>query len=291
MNTAWSIDWLSITFKTGVSDLDFRKVLSFGFPLKTWQRDKGKFGYQQAFIHPFGILVMSNAARPEMGVHVSFSGRALRSLADVGTSGIELLEWALNERGRITRLDLAIDVFDQAIDPIALAKCARVLVNPGTARKWSYVQGHDGGTTAYIGSRKSERFLRIYDKAAEQRIQDQNWTRFELELKSDSARAAANHFTLLSDAERGGYIKGLIKNLFNPNDATFQEAMEGSADPLKTIKDTDDNTLEWLLNTVARSIAKTMARRADVDVWGLLTQAVHHNLSAAGHFQQMDSEA
>lgn len=286
MKTAWSIDWLSVTFKTGVSDLDLRKALSFGFPLKTWAREKGKFGYQQAFVHPFGIMVMSNHARHEMGVHVSFSGRSLKSLLEQGVAGTTMLAWALEGNGKISRLDLAIDVFEVEIDPIALAKCPRIALEPGSARKWSYIKGNDGGTTAYIGSRKSERFLRIYDKAAEQRIKDMFWTRFELELKGDSARAAAKVFMGLSDGERPEYIKGLIKNLFNPNDNVFQGAMRGTAEPLKTVKDTDDNTLDWLLSTVARSVAKTMARRGDVDVWGMLVEAVHENLKAMGHFQE-----
>lgn len=283
MITAWSIDWLSVTFKGDLTDLELRKALSFGFPLKTWQRDKGKFGYSQAFIHPFGIMVMSNHSRPEMGVHVSFSGRALRSLTEQGVTAVEMLVWSLENQGRISRLDLAIDVFDVKIDPIALAKSERVKSEPGTARKWSYIQGHDGGTTAYIGSRKSERFLRIYDKAAEQRRAGELWTRFELELKSDSARAAAKHFALLSDGERPEYIKGLIKALFNPADETFQEAMQGVAEPLKTEKDTEDNTVDWLLGTVARTMAKTMGRRADVNVWDLFCEAVHTNLRAMGH--------
>ena len=288
MNTAYSIDWLSVTFKGQATDLDLRKALSFGFPLKTWGRDKGKFGYQQAFIHPFGIMVMSNHARPEMGVHVSFSGRALRSLAEQGQASIDLLKWAINQGGRISRIDLAIDVFDVEINPIELAKCARVKDVPGTARKWSYVKGHDGGTTAYLGSRKSERFLRIYDKAAEQGRSDILWTRFELELKSDSARAAGAHFALLGENERGGYIKGLIKNLFNPDDEVFQTAMEGNAEPLKTAKDTDDKTLDWVMGTVASSVAKLMARRADVDIWGGFVQQVHANLVSMGHLGLSD---
>jgi len=287
MKTAWSIDWLSVTFKGEHTDLDLRKALSFSYPLKAWGRDKGKFGYQQSFIHPFGITVISNHSRPEMGVHVSFSGRALHSLDDVGMTGVELLHWSLENGGRVSRIDLAIDVFDVAIDPIELAKSPRMALDPGTARKWSYIKGHDGGTTAYVGSRKSERFLRIYDKAAEQRLQGALWTRFELELKSDSARAAAKMFDLLSDGERPEYIKGLIKNLFNPNNDDFQEAMSGTAIPLKTEKDTTDNSLEWLMGTVAKAMAKAMARRGDIDVWGIFVTEVHNNLKALGHMEDL----
>lgn len=290
MHTAWSIDWLSVTFKTGFTDLQLRKACSFGFPLKTWAIDKGKFGYSTAFIHPFGLLVMSNHSRPEMGVHLAFSGRALHSLAEHDITGVSLLQWALENGGRVTRLDLAIDAFEVEIDPITLASCPRIALEPGSARKWSSVKGHDGGATAYIGSRKSEKFLRIYNKAAEQHRNDILWTRLELELKSDSARAAANQFIAMTDEERPQFIKGMIKALFNPNDTTFQAVIHG-ADTVKlpTVKDTDDKTLQWIMGTVAHSIAKTMARRADIDVWEELTAAVHNELTGMGFFQRSGS--
>lgn len=282
INTAWSIDWLSGTFKGGLTDLEVRKATSFGFPLKTWSQSQPRFGYSMAFTHPFGHYVMSNFSRAEMGVHLAFGGRALRSLSEGGIEAVSLLDWMLKEGGKVTRLDLAIDVFDTPIDPIALAQSERVKEAPGSARKWSFVKGDDGGCTAYIGSRKSERFLRIYDKAAEQKLEGKNWTRFELELKSDAARAAALQMGYLTDKERGLYIQGLIKAMFNPNDPIFQEIMTSDPVILKTVKDTEDNTLDWLLNTVAKTIAKTMQRRADLDVWGMLVESVHENITALG---------
>jgi len=282
MKTAWSIDWLSVTFKNGVSDLELRKALSFGFPLKTWQQTQPRFGYSAAFTHPLGLLVMANYGRPEMGVHLALSGRALKSLAEGGQSATAMLDWVIKQDGKITRLDLAIDAFEVEINPLKLAACPRVALDPGTARKWSSVESANGGKTAYIGSRKSERFLRVYDKAAEQGRQGELWTRFEIELKGQSARVAGQAMSLLSDAERPHYIKGLIKALFNPDDETFRQVINADAVLLETTKDTDDNTVDWLINSVAKTIAKTMVRRADVDLWNEICVAVHSNLVALG---------
>ena len=282
MNTAWSIDWLSVTFKTGVTDLDLRKVLSFGMPLKTWTEMQPRFGYSAAFVHPFGHYVMTNPGRPEMGVHLGMTGRSLRTLAEGAQPATNMLSWAIEHNGKVTRLDLAIDVFDQEIDPIALAACPRVDNAPGTARKWSSVQGDKGGKTAYIGSRKSEKFLRIYDKAAESGQLDRPWTRFECEFKGDAARVAAAQMVLLSDQERPLYIQGLIKGLFNPQDDTFQAAMTADAIALKTVKDTTDKTLGWLLTSVPKTLAKKMNERTDLDVWGEFVRSVHANMVALG---------
>lgn len=278
--TAWSVDWLSVTFKSGLTDLDIRKAVSFGFPLKTWTQTQARFGYSVAFVHPFGHTVMANYGRPEMGVHLSFGGRALRSLAEGGIEAVQMLAWSIKQGGKITRIDLAIDVFDTPIDPMALAQCDRMKDAPGNARKWDFVKGHDGGCTAYIGSRKSERFLRIYDKAAQMKQTERPWTRFELEFKGDSAKAAAFQMSELMDNERPMYIQGLIKAMFNPNDPIFQAVMVAEATPLQTQKDTEDNTVDWLLNSVAKTIAKTMMRRSDLDIWNMIVEAVHHNLTA-----------
>lgn len=279
IETAWSIDWISATFKTGVTDLEVRKAMSFGFPLKTWTQAVARFGYSVCFVHPLGHSVMANYGRPEMGVHLSFGGRALSALDDGGHPAAKLLDWCLKEGAKITRIDLAIDVFGQQIDPMALAECARIEAFPGSAKKWSSVKGHDGGCTAYVGSRKSEKFMRIYDKAAEQKRVDLLWTRFELELKGDAAKAAAFQMGALSDTERPVFVKGLMRALFNPNDALYQSIMDAEAVVLKTVKDTTDKTLDWLLNTVAKSIANTMLRRSDIDVWGMLVEGVHANLA------------
>jgi DNA relaxase NicK len=282
LNTAWSIDWLSLTFKNGETDLEIRKACAFGMPLKTWSEMQARFGYAAAFSHPFGHYVMTNPGRPEMGVHLAFTGRALHTLSEGGVPATQMLKWALDHNAKPTRLDLAIDVFDVEIDPIELAACPRIKNAPGSARKWSSLQGDRGGKTAYIGSRKSERFLRIYDKAAESGDHSRPWTRFELEFKGQAARAAALQMSLLSDEERPLYIQGLIKALFNPDDAIFQAAMTADAIALKTVKDTDDKTLTWLLNSVSKTMAKTMKARGDTDVWGEFVRQVHANLIALG---------
>lgn len=282
MKTAWTIDWFSSTFKTGVTDLELRKACAFGMPLKTWAQTQPRFGYSAAFVHPFGHYVMLNLVRPEMGVHLAFTGRSLRALQEGGIPATEMLAWAMDHGARPTRLDLAIDVFDVEIDPIELASKPRVEAAPGSARKWSSLQGDKGGKTAYIGSRKSDKFLRIYDKAAESGDRSRPWTRFELELKGDAARAAAVQVRHMTDLERGEYIAGLIKGLFNPDDETFQAAMTAEAVVLQTTKDTQDKTLLWLLNSVAKTMAKTMKARGDVDVWNEFVAAVHANLVNLG---------
>lgn len=280
IENTYCVDWLSTTFKGSISDTDARDALSFGFPKRAWTNSTPRFGYSSLLLHPFGHSIMSNPGRPEMGVHVSFTGRSLKSLSEGSISPIEMLNWSLREGGKCTRIDLAIDVFDHAIDIVALAGSARVKEAPGSARKWKFYKGDDGGCTAYIGSRKSDKFLRIYDKAIESGNRERPWTRFELEIKGDSAKVVAAEFAALPEEERAAYIKGIMKAMFNPIDEFYQELMTAPAVHVKTVKDTDDNTLEWLMNSVAKTLAKTILRRSDVDVWTEFVSMVQLNVQA-----------
>lgn len=280
IENTYCIDWLSTTFKGGISDLAAREALSFGFPKRAWTVGTPRFGYANLMMHPFGHSIMSNPGRPEMGTHVSFTGRSLRSLSEGGIDALDMLRWSLKEGGKATRIDLAIDVFDEVIDIVALAGTKRIKAEPGSARKWKFYKGDDGGCTAYIGSRKSDKFLRIYDKAIESGKIDRPWTRFELEIKGDAAKVVAAEFAALREGEHAAYIKGVMRAMFNPDDAFYQRLMSAPSVKVKTDKDTDDNTLEWLMNSVSKTLAKTILRRSDVDVWQEFVQMVQMNVLA-----------
>lgn len=280
MEVTWTIDWISATFKNTLNDAAIRNALSFGFPRKAWTETTPRFGYKHALQHPLGHMVMFNPGRPEMGVHIILGGRALREIANGGHTAVKMLEWVGENGGRVTRLDLAIDVKDEAVDLIALAQCPRVKEAPGSARKWSQVQGSDGGQTVYIGSRQSEKFLRIYDKRIESGQLDRAWTRFELEIKGDTSRVVAAEFLALQDSERSAYIRGIMRAMFNPDDTLYQTIMSTQAVLVSAGKSTEDNTLEWLIQTVAKTVAKTILRRSDVDVWAEFAHAVNAQLVA-----------
>jgi DNA relaxase NicK len=104
---------------------------------------------------------------------------------------------------RISRVDLAVTVrlprrYDYlGEDAYAQASNYRAS-HPKAALPW-IVQDDDNGCTMYVGRRASDRFLRLYNKAAEQIAQgdkegvqhyERCW-RYELEIKGRTARPAA----------------------------------------------------------------------------------------------------
>ncbi len=75
-----------------------------------------------------------------------------------------------------TRLDLAIDLFNYNIKDYNIIDIGN--------RKSSYFYDRTGKLeTIYSGSMKSDKYIRIYNKAVEQKMKNVDWWRFEIQLR------------------------------------------------------------------------------------------------------------
>lgn len=178
-----SIDWLSITFRDGLS------VIHPSYLDKEYADDKPIHGYKLARKFKDGRRELTNPERPEMGTHVIYSGSALNNIRS--KRPIETLLSDLMRLGaKATRIDIALDLHNsgfslpQLYDDFEAGKCN---ATAKTAKEW---RSSGGGYTVQIGSRTSNQLFRAYNKAAEQEVSG-DWVRLELELKSHRAARAA----------------------------------------------------------------------------------------------------
>lgn len=186
-----TLDWLAMTFKEYNHETE--RFLSDYALFGASDTTKPTNGYREARTGTYGVVHMWNPDREEMGHHVIFSGSALRDLfSSSGISQQTLLAEAVQSRGRITRLDLACDTQELPISLDAIYQALERGECSGTARSFSQIHSLNGGNTIYVGSRQSEKFVRIYDKAAQQKISNEHWKRLELETKGMVARAIAS---------------------------------------------------------------------------------------------------
>lgn len=75
-----------------------------------------------------------------------------------------------------TRLDLAIDLFNYNIKDYNIIDIGN--------RKTAYFYDRTGKLeTIYSGSMKSDKYIRIYNKAVEQKMKNLDWWRFEIQLR------------------------------------------------------------------------------------------------------------
>lgn len=280
LETSFALDWLSFTVK-GLPDMDVCNALGFGQPYEAWTPVNGIHGYTLCKQHPFGHLVMSNPNRPDMGTHVIMGGSAMSRLSEEKVDTLYLVPWCLKEGAKISRIDLAIDLREQPFDIIAMSRCRQDEVQPGSTRKWNLVTGSDQGVTLYAGSRKSDKFLRVYDKGKQLQI-DQLWTRFELEIKGKTAGDVAAALSTMKRRDIPAYVKGVMRGLYNPLFQPYREVIDGDAINVPSTKDTGNRTVEWLCNTVAKTMATQIRLYHDQDILELFLASVRANLNQMG---------
>ena len=75
-----------------------------------------------------------------------------------------------------TRIDLAIDLFNYKISEYNI-------VDIGTRKKAYFYSKTNKLETFYSGSNKSSKYIRIYNKAVEQKLPNLDWWRFEIQLR------------------------------------------------------------------------------------------------------------
>jgi len=187
-----TMDWLAFTFKEDSYDS--------GTWIRRFTSDKGSIpitptnGYRSAYRSAHKVDVMWNVDRAEMGYHVIIAGTAIRNICEhMELEQKALLETVLHAGGSITRLDLAKDLRGREISLDKVYKDLEKGRSTGSARTFSQIHSVNGGNTVYVGSRQSEKFVRIYDKAAQIGDTNERWFRFELELKGVVARSLCNY--------------------------------------------------------------------------------------------------
>lgn len=191
MTHSITLDWLAFTFLEDSTDAQ-------GF-LHSFASSRGAVeitatnGYRTAYRTRQGVLVQWNVDRPEMGYHVIISGSAIRDVLEYYQLDQKTLVGRVRDAGAsITRLDLARDITNQQISLDKIYQALERGEYSGTSRKFAQIHSLNGGNTIYVGSRQSEKFIRIYDKASESNLPHSLWFRFELELKGMVARACAS---------------------------------------------------------------------------------------------------
>ena len=237
-----TIDWLSVTFheKTpqfviwllGMDTPDIRWIeevfykngytrkMSFGNILIRYNAYSGDPSEETAgrtFDPATGVYTTGDTVSLEM------SGQGCRTFGDLGHYGnadwIKLIAdiLALDTKVNFTRIDLAYDDKDGILDMDDIWEDADKRRFTGPAKKATFMKSDDQaeniiGRTVYIGSKKSDTYLRIYDKAAEREYSDQelHWVRVELVLRHDRANAVMREILNIGDV--GNVLRGLLRN-------------------------------------------------------------------------------
>lgn len=177
------IDWLAVTTKVSGSDrqksVAEQVIFLLGGPT-IWRLGRGLSGYESSYRHGSGAVVLFGGT-DDMGVHLSLPSQALAYFGDVLFEVLDGWDW------EASRIDIAVDTDAVTVDWV-LENLDSVVTK--TKHRVLVTDLVTGGKTLYLGSPKSGRkLIRIYDKAA-QSSSLSVWTRVEVQLRKEFARAA-----------------------------------------------------------------------------------------------------
>ena len=265
MHTNFAVDWIRVTTKNH-SVAQLVQEYANGFSSEEWHTFSPKNGYNCGLQHPMGYAVMWSSVRDDMGVNMLFDGRSCNELHKAGIDLLEVVRDFSRDGFKFTRLDLAIDIHEAEIDIVGLLDCEHtgsanndpVLVQKGKKAR--------GGATLYVGARQSEKFLRIYDKAKERKIKDVLWTRVELELKSETATKIAAKIVNMTFKEVSEMTRAMMRGIYDPENETYRDALGVETMRIGSTKNEEHNTYEWLMTSVAKTMAKLIVELPHRDV-------------------------
>lgn len=276
-NFSFTYDWISYTLPQLHSGY-LLKLLPLGKPLEN-VKSPAKFGYNICVRYETGAAVMWHDKREEMGVHVILSGSCLRELALAGADVTKCLRELHRLGGRCSRIDLAIDVKNTMLDLTDLCKPNRLpYKGKGHTPKFTQVGDQEDGWTIYVGSRSSDKFLRIYDKAKEVGDDSVAWVRIELECKGKIAHWLGDTLPSMELQESYVLASNLIRTIVDFNSGTWQAALSSEKIELSIPKKTERDTLNWLVKSCAPALARVIAEKPNLDVLGIFYDALKSEL-------------
>ena len=276
MNVSFTIDWLSMSEK-GTERHEFPLTPSY-VGNETFEQSRGRFGYLSARTWLCGAVALYAGCTPAMGAHYQLSGSTLRNLAARGETWATILAWHTQQAHTCSRLDLACDVKGNSTLIEILQQELREGKNKGSARTITEVKSITGrGHTIYVGSRQSEMFCRVYDKAAEQGSTEP-WVRIEVELKG---RRANDEFLRLSRSNGLSVPEqttAAVRHLLEIEHPDWQEIWQSRVALPELAQVRSRETRDWLIRSCVPSLVRLIKENPQDDVLGEFMNAVVERL-------------
>lgn len=261
LHTYAKIDWLAVSYKTVENPLKLIPQLI----LKSTFKDAGNppRHYVQRLINELGAVVLRGGDEKQ-GTQVLLTGQVLNEYRNDGGTDRQLCIDAEMLHGKVNRLDVAIDIKESGLQLESLLKEIEAGNVKTRARGGKHIKHlYDSGEGIYVGSPTSNRLFRAYNKAAEQKV-DEDWIRLELQLRRLHAQAVAN--TIAKENETRPVINAAIVTFIDfPSNQIYQAATSDRDATIPKVPRKMTSTYQWLMNTCAPALAKYELDHPDDD--------------------------
>lgn len=269
--TRVSIDWLTMTqaWQAGRPEQTALKRMRELTPAQIIE--PGMRPYPRNYNTAMGgkqMLASWHTDHPKMKVCYNMTGSQCTEYYLAGGKMRELVRRAWQDELNFTRIDFAVDYFGDAdirelVETIADNPECTVARKMSPYRQIEMVgnekKEYDSGV--YIGSQKSPRYICVYNKALEQGMTDQNWTRIELRTRRTMAIQLAEAI-VKNGVETAG--KQTVRNYAYPAVDWWRDALQGDAIEIPPIGRKETDTRRWLIEVVGPVLA---AELQTVDSW------------------------
>jgi hypothetical protein len=196
-------------------------------------------------------------------VLVEMGGTALRNIHYVlGKDANTVFQFAIQHGARFSRVDFAVNV--PYFSPTSLCKGLRLdSGRKGNTAKISYMVSNGIGT-AMLGSRTSDKYVRVYDFGFVHETRSFETTRIEIEVKGKLAQSLCKFMEHKPFCEVDKWFCQQIRSVADFRVDMWGFALDVGDTSLQSVaqRDTSD-TKAWLLKLVARSLAKYINRSGD----------------------------
>lgn len=294
------LDWLAFTLpiEHGLASAEFL----FGEPTP---RPVGTKGYSHSAELPCGGVVSWSPERPEQKVHVELGAKALGRAVELDPALKDIkhvLKCIQDMDGIITRADFALDDRAGGLSMQTIGEHVHHKLLVSRWRKGCKIEGTLAGLgkTFEFGSRRSDSFLRIYDKQAERLDKGEDdpghWIRVELELKREKANETVKRYVREGVPFVVGLLRGLIEFKEPGEDETksrwttcgWWEAFLAWAEKVRLslpkVAPTIEQSWDWMITQWPRSLARLIiAEGGDLAKVSVLLDKGAHLLKPSDH--------
>jgi hypothetical protein len=254
MDLTCSIDWYAATLglidRSDISPEEIFEMIGLSPPRDQLVKEPHGLLYYPYMCTWKGISVLYGSTLEAQGIAIIVSGQGCRTICQVFDDG--MYEWVramTNHRWRAFRVDVAFDEETGALNSAQIEASVNAEPPAFTSRcmitsmkHWSGFDrcydefDEDGlrksrirrGATWQLGQHKgSLRVLRLYDKAAEQRIYaETNWFRVEFQYNGEAAQLVSGWIESMSRLEFYAAIKGDLKTFVSFKEPTGVSTMK-----------------------------------------------------------------
>jgi DNA relaxase NicK len=251
MKTSGHLDWLSVTFP---ANFNVNKLSPY---VGDWiETGTAPHGWAWKRVSKVGAYAYGGGDA-RMKTHVTMGGVVLAAVRELGVSEKEFLLTIRSFGGRCTRIDVCVNMIDAdcTVDDLwDLLQDGKIRARTRLGKRYKSPIGEpitDDGF--YLGAKTSDRFLRVYDKAVELKI-EVRWIRVELQVNKKKAHGAQTMITEAGNTR--GAINALIKDFalfFHP---AYSEALSNTDGQLPVAARKEEAFWKWMRLQIAPAVAK-----------------------------------